>query len=780
MRQPGSAVTTVPTGWGARQLADFLAAISSAADEQAAIDDAIGAATTLLEADFGAILGAGGRVLASSGSPPTAAALRSSLAEAAAVNGGGEAVGIEVEGIGRCLVLVASIDDERLGDLLLARREHVPFGEHEHQLAEAMARALALTGRLIRVVEAERGLRELSELQIAENERLVESLAERQRLLERLSKIQSSIVRRSELDEVLDAIVLGAEDLLGDETTGLRLIDPEDPSQLVMVASSGVGDQLLAKSRRSPLGMGAGGRAAAEGRLIVIEDYGADQQNHPAFAADGIRAALAAPVRERGAVVGSLVVATHRPGRTYSQAEREMLVAFAEHASLALTDAKTVEGAIHQAFHDSLTGLPNRLLLMDRLEQALARAARTDSRVAVLFVDLDTFKNINDSLGHVAGDELLREAARRLLACVRTADTAARFGGDEFVVVLEDADEPAIGRAADRILEAMHDPFEVKGREVLIGASIGIAIGSSEADDLLRNADLALYRAKAKGRGRKQMFEPAMHVAMVERMELEAALAQALRGDELLLHYQPIVDLVTHQIAGVEALVRWQHPTRGLLLPGEFIPIAEGSRLILPLGRWVLQEACEQAARWNESLGSGADLAISVNFSSAQFADVGLTAQVESVLAASGLAADRLILELTETALMHDADAVTDRMTELKRLGVRIAVDDFGTGNASLRHLARFPVDVLKVDRSFVERIGVDRRQTVIAGSVIELGEGLDMVVIAEGIETADQLAKLITLHCAYGQGFYLAPPVPADQVEPLLASLGTAAALPS
>jgi len=274
------------------------------------------------------------------------------------------------------------------------------------------------------------------------------------------------------------------------------------------------------------------------------------------------------------------------------------------------------------------------------------------------------------------------------------------------------------------------------------------------------------------------MFEPAMHVAMVERMELEGALAQALRGDELVLHYQPIVDLVTHQIAGVEALVRWQHPTRGLLLPGDFIPIAEDSRLILPLGRWVLQEACEQAARWNDSLGSGADLAISVNFSSAQFADVGLTAQVESVLAASGLAADRLILELTETALMHDADAVTDRMTELKRLGVRIAVDDFGTGNASLRHLARFPVDVLKVDRSFVDRIGVDRRQTVIAGSVIELGEGLDMVVIAEGIETADQLAKLITLHCAYGQGFYLAQPVPADQVEPLLASLGTAAAL--
>ena len=250
-------------------------------------------------------------------------------------------------------------------------------------------------------------------------------------------------------------------------------------------------------------------------------------------------------MHERGEVVGSIVVATHKPGRTYSQLEREMLLAFAEHASLALTDAKTVADAIHQALHDSLTGLPNRQLLIDRLEHAQARAERAGNKVAVLFVDLDTFKTVNDSFGHAVGDVLLGEAAARLLRCIRAADTAARFGGDEFVVLLEDVDEPRVAQVANRILETMNEPFEIEGREVFIGASIGIAIGHSVDDDLLRNADLALYRAKAKGRGQKQVFEPRMHTAMVERIELEGALATALREHELVLHYQPIFELAT-------------------------------------------------------------------------------------------------------------------------------------------------------------------------------------------------------------------------------------------
>jgi diguanylate cyclase (GGDEF)-like protein len=753
----------MPANRAAQQLTEFLASVSSADDEPTALRDAVERATEAFGAELGAIVGADG-VLAATGFEPDEIGF-DQLERVSR----GETDELEVGGIGTCRALATPIGDERLVTLLIARCDDRAFSPEERNLLGGMARMLALTVRLLRVVGAERSLRELSERQSADNAHLVESLAERQHLLERLSKIQSSIVSRRDLTEVLDAIVAGAGDLLGDETVGLRLIDPEDPAQLLLVASAGVRPDLVRDLHRSPLGLGAGGRAAAEGRLIVVEDYAADDHNLPEFAADGIRAALAAPVREHGEVVGSLVVATHKAGRIYSNAEREMLVAFAEHASLALTDAKTVEDAIHQAFHDSLTGLPNRLLLMDRLDHALARAARAKTRAAVLFCDLDAFKNVNDSLGHAAGDELLREAAARLLSCIRAADTAARFGGDEFVVLLEDVDEHRVARAANRILEVMNEPFLIQGREVFIGASIGIAIGGDQADDLLRNADLALYRAKAKGKGQKQVYEPQMHVAMVERLELEESLAKAMRASELVLHYQPILELRSERIAGVEALVRWMHPSRGLLLPGEFIPIAEDSRLMLPLGRWILRRACLQAAQWAGGNGSARELTVNVNFSGIQFSDPALVGDVRRALAESELPADRLVLELTETAFLRDPDTVGERMMELKRLGVRIAVDDFGTGNASLRHLARFPVDVLKVDRSFVNRIGIDRRQTAIAGSIIRLGESLEMVVVAEGIESADQLAKLIALGSDFGQGFYLGRPVDALDLGPWL-----------
>ena len=753
----------IPTSWAAQQLTEFVAAVSSAGDEQAAIRDAVERAAEAFEAEVAAILG-GGEILAAIGFGVSGVP-REELAAAAA----SEATTLAVSGIGECAVLVTPIGDDRLETLLLARHDDLEFSSEERNLARGMARVLALTVRLHRLVEVERGLRGLSERQSAENSRLVDSLAERQRLLERLSKIQSSIVRRRDLDEVFAGIVDGAHDLLGDETVGLRLIDPEDPEQLLLVATAGVKPEIVRSNRRSPIGLGAGGRAAAEGRLIAIEDYTQDSAALPAFAADGIRAALAAPVSEHGQVVGSLVVATHQPGRTYSQVEREMLVAFAEHASLALTDAKTVEEKVHQAFHDSLTGLPNRLLLMDRLEHALARAGRTGTRVAVLFVDLDTFKTVNDSLGHAAGDELLRDAATRLLACVRSADTAARFGGDEFVVLLEDADDAAVAVTANRILETMNEPFLVQGREVLIGASIGIAVGSDEADDLLRNADLALYRAKSKGRGQKQVFEPEMHVAMVERLELEGHLARALREDELVLHYQPIIDLRSRRLVGVEALVRWDHPERGLLMPGEFIPVAEDSRLIAPLGRCVLRVACEQLAAWRSAHAGASELIMSVNFSSAQFNDPGLVEDVATALRGNALPPNRLVVELTETAFLYDSENVGARMDEIKALGARIAVDDFGTGNASLRHLARFPVDVLKVDRSFVQEMAADPRQAAIARSIVGLGQSLEMLVIGEGIETEDQLEELRALGCHFGQGFYLARPAPAEQIELLL-----------
>jgi diguanylate cyclase (GGDEF)-like protein len=637
------------------------------------------------------------------------------------------------------------------------------------QLLSQSGDPVAVEEALSRLSETLESEHELRDRQTAENARLVETLAERQRLLERLSKIQNSIVSRRDLQEVLNAIVTGAKDLLGDETVGLRLIDPEDPEQLLLVASAGVKPEIVQALYRSPLGRGAGGQAAAEGRMIVVEDYAGDNKNLPAFAADGIRAALAIPVHEHGDVVGSIVVATHQAGRTYSQVEREILTAFAEHASLALTDAKTVSDAIHQALHDGLTDLPNRQLLIDRLEHAQARAERAGTRVAVLFVDLDTFKNVNDTFGHAVGDILLREAARRLLGCIRAADTAARFGGDEFVVLLEDVEEARVTQVADRILETMNDPFEVEGRELYIGASIGIAIGGRVNDDLLRNADLALYRAKARGRGQKQVFEPQMHVAMVERVELEGALATALREQELVLHYQPIFELATAQLVGTEALIRWEHPSRGLLLPGEFIPIAEESRLMAPLGRWVLAEALAQADRWQRDYSFGSELTMTVNFSTAQFNDPTMVEDVERTLAASEVDPRRVVIELTETAFLRDPESVTEKMRDLKDLKIRLAVDDFGTGNASLRHLATFPVDILKVDRSFVARIGFDPRQTAIAGSIIGLGDDLGLTVIGEGIETDDQVARLLALGCGFGQGFRLARPASPEDLRPLL-----------
>jgi diguanylate cyclase (GGDEF)-like protein len=735
---------SVPTSWAAQQLTEFLTAVSAAGDEEAAVHDAVERATEAFEAEVGAIVDAEGRVIASSGF-----GIGGIPSEAIGRVCGGESDRITVQGVGECQALATPIGDERLAHLVLARNEAFEFSSEERNLVRGMARMLAQTVRLLRVVGA---------------------LAERQRLLERLSKIQNSIVSRRELQEVLEAIVAGAHELLGDETVGLRLIDPDDPQMLLMAASAGIDAELVREVHRSPVGHGAGGRAVAEKRLVVVEDYSADDRSLSAFTADGISAALAAPVHEHGEVVGSLVVATHRPGRTYSKAERDMLVAFAEHASLALSDARTVQDAIHQAFHDSLTGLPNRLLLMDRLDHALARAARVGTETAVLFVDLDAFKTVNDSLGHAAGDELLREAAGRLLSCVRSADTAARFGGDEFVVLLEDVDDQRVARVANRILEAMNEPFADRNRQVFIGASSGIAVGGDQADDLLRNADLALYRAKAKGRGQKQAFEPEMHVAMVERLELEEGLAQALRRAELVLHYQPLIDLRSERLVGIEALVRWLHPSRGLLLPGEFIPVAEDSRLMLPLGRWVLAEACRQAADWRQDHPAAHDLTVCVNFSSAQFTDPTLVGGVRETLADSGLPPGRLVIELTETALLRDTEAMADRMMDLKALGVRLAVDDFGTGNASLRHLARFPVDVLKVDRSFVSEIGIDHRQSAIAGSIISLGENLGMAVVAEGIETPEQLAHLRSLGCDFGQGFYLGRPVPAAELAPLLA----------
>jgi diguanylate cyclase (GGDEF)-like protein/PAS domain S-box-containing protein len=430
----------------------------------------------------------------------------------------------------------------------------------------------------------------------------------------------------------------------------------------------------------------------------------------------------------------------------------------------------------HQAFHDSLTGLANRALFRDRVAHALARQARSRGAVSVLFSDLDDFKTVNDSLGHDAGDQLLVAVAERLRAVMRPEDTTARFGGDEFAILLEETTEDGTRRAADRILEALRSPFEFHGRQVVMHASIGAAItadADTEPDDLLRQADLAMYTAKTSGKGRFAFYEPQMHAAAVTRMELKADLEHALADQAFEMYYQPIIDLRSSRVVGLEALVRWHHPERGLVLPTEFIPIAEETGLIVALGSWVIGAACDQLAAWGGAVRPSGPLferlSVWVNLSARQLQEPNFVETVADALRTSGVRPDRLTLEITESALMADLDQSATTLHRLRALGVRLAIDDFGTGYSSLSYLERLPVEVLKIDRSFTAAIGQGRDVPVLVRSIVKLGQTLHMEVLAEGIETAEQLARLRAIDCRLGQGFYFSPALPADEVIQLL-----------
>ena len=427
------------------------------------------------------------------------------------------------------------------------------------------------------------------------------------------------------------------------------------------------------------------------------------------------------------------------------------------------------EQLVYEAYHDGLTQLASRALFRERLEQALDGCRRTDD-VAILFLDLDGFKEVNDSLGHAAGDQLLVQVADRLRDSVRAGDTVARFGGDEFAVLVESivarADAETV---AGRIVEAVGAPVVIEGRELHVGASIGIASAADAADmeQLMRNADLAMYKAKSGGGSGYAMYDPQMHNALVQRLELEADLRVALERSELALHYQPTVDLVTGEIVGFEALVRWHHPTRGVVAPFDFIGIAEATGLIVPLGRWVLAEACRQAVAWGA--GTGRRLKMAVNVSVRQFEDCDLAAMVSDVLAETGIPVDQLCLEMTESVLLTDTDENLTQLLRLKSLGVTLAMDDFGTGYSSLAYLRRFPMDTLKIDRSFVDRLGGDSEDVALVRTIVRLGQSLGMSTVAEGIEDTAQLAALQELGCDLAQGYFLSRPVPAAEAGRLL-----------
>jgi diguanylate cyclase (GGDEF)-like protein len=489
-----------------------------------------------------------------------------------------------------------------------------------------------------------------------------------------------------------------------------------------------------------------------------------------------VRQGMVAPLRGEAELIGSLLIANRlTEGTSFGDDDLRLLETLANQVAVALENghlerslaelSRLKEQLRYQAYHDPLTGLANRSLFVERVDERLA--TRDHERMpVVLFLDLDDFKIVNDTLGHAAGDRLLIEVAERVRSVLRADDVAARLGGDEFAILLDDGPDLATGMSvADRIVAALRVAFLIEDTEVQLGGSVGVAaarLGSERADELLRNADVAMYTAKSKGKNRVAVFEPTMHAAIVARHELSAELSRSLGRGELVLLYQPIVDLRTGVAAGVEALVRWRHPTRGLLGPSEFIPLAEETGMIVGLGGWVLDEACRQAAEWSSADALGRPLTVTVNLAAQQLQEADFVAHLVAVLERTGLAPEQLVLEMTETVIFHDTMGTLARLEAIRNLGVRIAIDDFGTGYSSLGYLRRFQVDMLKIAQEFIGQTD-SPEEWPFAAAIVALGRALGMTIIAEGIEEPGQLAHLRGLGCELGQGFLFAPPLDAN-----------------
>ncbi|MBI4843748.1 MAG: EAL domain-containing protein [Nitrospirae bacterium] len=439
-----------------------------------------------------------------------------------------------------------------------------------------------------------------------------------------------------------------------------------------------------------------------------------------------------------------------------------------------ITERKIAEEQlVHDAFHDALTGLPNRALFMDRLAQAIRRKTRkSENLIAVLYIDIDRFKFVNDSLGHVAGDQLLLSVCRSFLECLRPSDTVARFGGDEFVILIEEiSDTNDVNTLIKRMHEKVSIPYLVNGNQIFITLSIGIAFSYTnniEPENLIRNADIAMYHAKANGRNRSETFNESMLKDVITSMKIESDLRKALTKDEFTIYYQPLLSLKDDRIYGLEALIRWNHPERGIIFPSEFIPIAEETGLILPIGKWVLSEACRQAAEWNRKFKMSRPLSVTINISRKQF-NTDLVRDIKSIIITTGINAENVILEITETLLMENTEANAPLLKKLKDLGVTLLIDDFGTGYSSLSYLHNFPFDGLKIDRSFISTIGTADEKIEIIRAIITLAQNLNLYVVAEGVETSGQLVKIRNMGCDHIQGYLFAKPMSTIDAEAFL-----------
>ena len=754
-----------------QQLTEFLAVVADRPDEAAAQHAAVECASRALGADF-AVLAIDGGVAAAVGLPPGEIP-RYALTAGYHV---GRPATLRAGDVHYSLA-VAPLGGSSSGMLVLGRRPadaaaepggtaagRGDFTDEEVCLLRGMARVLELSLQALQLVEAER-------LHAEENTRLVDSLQRRQRMFDELSAVQRAIARREPLRQILDRVTAGVAELLDVDIAGLTVLENDDQDRMSLVSGAGIPEHVTARLQRVPIAtLAVAGLAIMGNELVAVDDYATSPIAVPEMVRSQIKSVMAVPVHENGVVVGAMFAGSRTEPREWDKPAQEMLLAFAEHASLAVTDARTLR-EMNASFHDALTGLASRSLFVTRMDNALGPAR--SGGAAALLIGLDRFKLVNDALGHSSGDELLAAVAGRLRDCLRTDDTAARLGGDEFAVLLPEAGsvEAAIP-VARRIVTAMREPFDMDGRETFVTCSIGVAYGEGgtlDAQELLVRADLAMFEAKKKGKDQYAIFEPEMRESFQRHLEMEADLRRAVLRHEFQLRFQPIVRLRTGEISGLEALVRWQHPERGMIPPLDFIPLAEETGMIVPIGEWVLREACEQAARWNARRDPASPLSVSVNLSAVQLDRPDLPQVVASALSDSGLPAQSLVIELTESLLVDHRQETLDRLGEIKALGVRLAIDDFGTGYSSLAYLRRFPVDIIKIDKSFVDDVGDVPAAAALTLGIIQLGQALQLSTVAEGIEDAGQLSELAGGNCELGQGYYFAEPLTAVAMQELL-----------
>ena len=590
--------------------------------------------------------------------------------------------------------------------------------------------------------------------------------------LRALGETALSLLDRHDPTALLETIMTRATSLLGTPHCYIYLVEPGDAA---FVARHGTGLFATYIGRRMPIGEGLAGQVFRTAAPVAVDDYDAWDGRSTTIPVGSVGAVVGVPLITAGRVVGVLGLASGELQRDWGQREIDALTSFAQLASIALDNARLVDAAQRGALYDPTTGLPNRELLTDRIAHALSTARPEGAgQVGVILLDLDRFKVINETVGHNVGDRLLVAVGQRLVACLRPGDTVARFGGDEFGIILDEVSSADEARSvAERIGSELRAPFPMGAREWFISASIGISLGRpgrATPEEMLREAEIAMVRAKSDPAKRHALFEPSMSDQTIERIDLENDLRQGIERGELRLHYQPLIDLATERIIGFEALVRWQHPVRGLVPPMAFIPLAEETGLILPLGRWVLETACRQAKAWHDDQPNGPDLFMSVNLSARQFVQADLVDQVAAILDDTGLDPRGLEIEITESVLMDQSEAGIRTLRRLRQLGVRLVLDDFGTGYSSLSYLKHLPLDTIKIDRSFVAGLANVTDRSIVE-AVVALARGLRIGVVAEGIETDVQRRILRDIGCDVGQGYLFSRPLPADDAARLVAT---------